>query len=108
MTICSCGSTEFKARMVTTADVLVTSASGYPEHILGSEDTQDINFIGSFICTKCGKLHLHIEDNEDNEKIAVKRCVCGNTRFLAHQQCYHDVIVDSGNNFLIDMSRGAN
>jgi len=43
MNKCDCDSTELKARMVTITDVLVTSVSGYPEHILGREDTQDIN-----------------------------------------------------------------
>jgi hypothetical protein len=27
------------------------------------------------------------------------KCECGNDRFLAHQKCFHDVIVDGNNNW---------
>jgi hypothetical protein len=36
----------------------------------------------------------------ENAEANGKSCVCGNTRFTASQLCYHDVIVDSDNNFI--------
>lgn len=30
------------------------------------------------------------------------KCICGNDKFHAHQQCYHDVTVDGNNIFLDD------
>lgn len=96
---CKCGSTEFKVTMLTTADVHVTTEEGYPEHILGTEDTQNISFTGPFICTRCGMVRLSVEEIEEETRCAAKRCSCGNTKFSAHQVCYHDVVVDSNNNF---------
>ena len=29
-------------------------------------------------------------------------CECGNDKFNAHQQCYHDVVVDGDNHFQED------
>jgi len=30
------------------------------------------------------------------------KCECGNDKFTAHQQCYHDIIVDNCNSFQED------
>lgn len=30
------------------------------------------------------------------------KCECGNDKFVAHQQCYHDIIVDGNGNFESD------
>jgi len=35
----------------------------------------------------------------NNKMNEIKCPKCGGTRFMAHQQCYHDVIVDGDNNF---------
>jgi len=32
----------------------------------------------------------------------MEKCKCVNSRFYAHQQCYHDIIVDDNNIFLRD------
>lgn len=102
---CKCGSTKFKTKMVTTANVTVTTNSGYSEHILGTEDTTNINFSGPYICANCGIYHMDIEESEENnETITYKRCSCGNTRFTAKQLCYHDVIVNGNNIFTRDIA----
>ncbi len=98
---CKCGNTTFKSKMVTIADVLVTSKSGCPELISGSEDVQSNDFKGSFVCEKCGEVYLDIEDCE-SDACVTRRCECGSTRFTAHQICRHDVIVDSDNQYQRD------
>lgn len=30
------------------------------------------------------------------------KCECGNNKFVAHQRCYHDIVVDGSNNFESD------
>jgi rubredoxin len=84
--------------MVSVSNVLVTSKSGQPELLAGSEVTRDIDFKGTFVCKLCGAVYLDIRDPEDSDR-EIRRCVCGNTRFMAHQLCRHDVVVDGSNNF---------
>lgn len=100
---CECGSTKFKAKMTTTADVHITTESCYPTYIEGTESARSVNFSGSYVCVGCGKLHCDINDAGDNDENAAECCICGNTKFFASQICYHDIIVDSNNNFLEDV-----
>jgi hypothetical protein len=85
--------------MVTNTTVLVSSVSGSPEHVEDEKDTQSNVFTGPFVCTSCGTGYMDIEDSCEDSRV-IRRCVCGNTRFMAHQQCRHDIVVDSYNNFL--------
>ena len=101
---CECGNMEFKAVM--TVNIKVTTESGYPEHIAGTEDTKYANIDGLFECVKCKKIYSDIWDNENSGNNDGRRCVCGNTRFIAHQVCYHDVIVDNDNNFARNIDIG--
>ena len=103
---CKCGSTEFTAKMVTTANVRVTTESGYPEHILGTEDNQSIDFDGVFICVKCKSGYSDIENTGNCSMPGMKRCSCGSTRFSANQACYHSIIVDGDNNFIRNIEIG--
>jgi len=103
---CQCGSAEFTGKMVTTANVHVTTQSGYPEHILGTDENQSIEFEGIFICVKCKTGYSDVDDNDSNNKEDKKRCSCGSTRFAANQACYHSVIVDSDNNFIRNIEIG--
>ena len=96
---CECGSIEFKAQMVTTADVIITTESDYPEPKKGTENNIFIEYSGFFTCAKCKKVHLDIENIDEINKNITRRCVCGNNRFTAHQVCYHDIIVGSDNDF---------
>lgn len=102
MKMCECGNMEFEAKMITTAIVEVAAVDGCPQHILGTEDTQTIDYRGPFICKKCGKHHLSIDDPVENDTGTGRRCACGNTKFLAHQRSYHDVFVYTDNIFLDD------
>ena len=95
---------EFKAAM--TVNIRVTTESGYPEYIAGTEDAKYANIEGLFECVKCKKIYVDIWDVQHNENNDIRRCVCGNTRFSAHQACYHDVIVDSDNNFARNIDIG--
>ena len=103
---CKCGSMEFKAEMVTTADVIITTESEYPEHKKGTENKINVDFTGLFICVKCEKVHLDIDNIDEINKNITRRCVCGNNRFTAHQVCYHDIIVGSDNDFDRDIGIG--
>ena len=97
---------EFKAEMVTTADVIITTESEYPEHKKGTENKINVDFTGLFICVKCEKVHLDIDNIDEINKDITRRCVCGNNRFTAHQVCYHDVIVCSYNDFIRNIAIG--
>ena len=103
---CKCGSTEFTAQMVTTANVRVSTESGYPEQILGTEDNQSIEFESIFICVQCKEGYSDIGDYGESSIPGVRRCSCGNTHFSANQACYHSVIVDSNNNFIRNIEIG--
>ncbi len=98
---CKCGSTVFKSQMIATSNVLVTSKSGQPELLPGSEDVLEADFKGTFVCKLCGAVYLDIGDADDSDR-EIRRCACGSARFTAHQICRHDVIVDSENNYVRD------
>jgi hypothetical protein len=87
--------------MVTTSYVEVSSVSGVPKYIEGSDEHKDSEFQGSLTCAACGTAYLDIEDSDDDNRVT-RRCSCGNTRFMAKQRCYHDVVVNEDNIFLRD------
>ena len=101
---CECGSVIFIATMVTTANIKVTIESGQPEYISEAEESKIIEFSGIFVCSECKKGYSDISCNYDGENTAARRCICGNTRFTAGQVCYHDIIVDSYNDFARDIA----
>ena len=45
-------------------------------------------------------------DKNKDTKSDEKCCACGNNRFTASQVCYHDIIVDSDNNFIKEIGIG--
>ena len=101
---CECGSMEFNAAM--DVNIRVSTESGYPEYIEGTANTKYSDITGFFECVKCKKIHADIWTIEKNEDNGIKRCVCGNTRFIAHQVCYNHVIVDNDNYFVRNIDIG--
>ena len=102
---CKCGSMEFETTMVTVSTVRVTTESGVPKHIPETKKEQPIEFSGDFICVRCKKKYSDVGDaNVGKDGNTIQRsCICGSTRFTASQVCYHDIIVDSYNNFHRDI-----
>lgn len=97
---CDCGNAESEAKMITSA--IVAEANGCTQHILGTKDTQTIDYRGLLVCKKCGKHHLTIDGSDEADTETGRRCTrcaCGNTKFLAHQRCYHDIFVNTDNIF---------
>ena len=105
---CECGSTEFETTMVTISTVRVTTESGIPKHIPGTEKEQPIEFTGAFMCVRCKKGYTDVGETNGSEGggIIKRSCICGSTRFTATQVCRHDIIVDSYNNFHRDIGIG--
>lgn len=96
---CQCGNSTFEAVEVRRARVQVTTDGEQPiETVLGSEDTLTVEYDGVYTCTICKTCYSSLLDPDDDCSYQGPRCSCGNNRFSAHQQCYHDIIVD-GNNF---------
>ena len=101
---CTCGSTDFTARVMTSYNTRVSSAAGYPTLVMGTEGNHTSDVSGPFVCVSCGNVYLDIEDREptQDDGFFVRRCSCGNTRFSAKQKCYHDVVVNGDNAFIRD------
>ena len=51
-------------------------------------------------------MQINTGDNEESQEPTGKCCSCGNNRFTASQVCYHDIIVDSDNNFIEEIGIG--
>lgn len=85
--------------MVTTSEVRVTTASGYPVPTVKPERVISTEYAGTFICATCGAVSPVVEDIDIGDQPGVRRCSCGNAKFYANQVCYHDVVVNSENIF---------
>lgn len=103
MKSCSCGNRTFKCNVIIKASVIVMEKDGDPAHESLTEEIISSDYVGPYECTECGKTYFSLYEPKHTPGLHKKRCACGSTEFIGHQQVYHDVVVDSNNNYVSDI-----